>query len=128
MAVKCTNTFYCKTLQNYPNWKFWFENILSGNPAKKLRNHQTHLEQNACFWSTMERTVASCVFPDWSISQNKKTKTKINKNEWTDAFGGELWLRECSPSNRICVGTILFFFKVIQFETFRLSIKNVKLL
>jgi hypothetical protein len=33
---KYNNTFYCKTLQNLPNWDFWSENIPSGNPGVVL--------------------------------------------------------------------------------------------
>jgi hypothetical protein len=33
MSIKYTNIFHCKTLKNYPNLDFWFENIPSGNPG-----------------------------------------------------------------------------------------------
>jgi hypothetical protein len=32
MAIKYTNIFKCKTLQNLPKLVFWFENTASGNP------------------------------------------------------------------------------------------------
>jgi hypothetical protein len=32
MAIKYTNIFHCKTLQNLPIF-FWFENVPSGNPG-----------------------------------------------------------------------------------------------
>jgi hypothetical protein len=33
MAINCTSIFNWKSLQNYPNWEFWFEKIPSGNPG-----------------------------------------------------------------------------------------------
>jgi hypothetical protein len=33
MAIKFTNIFHCKTLQNLPKMGLWIENIPSGNPA-----------------------------------------------------------------------------------------------
>jgi hypothetical protein len=32
MAIKYTNIFHRKTLQNLPDWCFWLENKPSGNP------------------------------------------------------------------------------------------------
>jgi hypothetical protein len=32
MAMKYTNLFHSKALQNLPELGFWFENIPSGNP------------------------------------------------------------------------------------------------
>jgi hypothetical protein len=34
VSIKYTNIFQCKTLQNFPNLDFWFENKPSGNPAE----------------------------------------------------------------------------------------------
>jgi hypothetical protein len=36
MAIKYTNIFHCKTLQNLKTWDFWFENMPSGNPGPKV--------------------------------------------------------------------------------------------
>jgi hypothetical protein len=33
MVIKFTNIFHSKALQIDPNWDFWYENKLSGNPA-----------------------------------------------------------------------------------------------
>jgi hypothetical protein len=33
MSIKYTNIFHCMTVQNLPNWDFWFENLPAGNPA-----------------------------------------------------------------------------------------------
>jgi hypothetical protein len=33
MAIKYTNIYHCKTLQNLPKLGFWFEKKPSGNPA-----------------------------------------------------------------------------------------------
>jgi hypothetical protein len=33
MVIKYNNIFHSKTLKNYPNWDFWFENKPSGNPG-----------------------------------------------------------------------------------------------
>jgi hypothetical protein len=33
MDIKCANIFYARPYKIYPNWEFWFENIISGNPA-----------------------------------------------------------------------------------------------
>jgi hypothetical protein len=37
-AIKFTNIFHCKTLQNLPKLGFLFENIPSGSPAGKRTN------------------------------------------------------------------------------------------
>jgi hypothetical protein len=34
MVIKYTKIFYSKTLQNLPDWDFWFVNKPSGSPAK----------------------------------------------------------------------------------------------
>jgi hypothetical protein len=33
VSIKYTIIFHCKTLQNFPNLDFWFENKPSGNPV-----------------------------------------------------------------------------------------------
>jgi hypothetical protein len=40
MAIKYIKIFQSKTLQNLPNWDFWFENKPSGNPAPIGKLHK----------------------------------------------------------------------------------------
>jgi hypothetical protein len=47
--IKYTNIFHCKTLQNYPNLDFWFENKPSGNPAPDWANFR--LLGEGLFWA-----------------------------------------------------------------------------
>jgi hypothetical protein len=47
MAIKCTKFFYFKSLLNFPNWYFGFQNIPSGNPARVENSGSRYFKINS---------------------------------------------------------------------------------
>jgi hypothetical protein len=51
MAIIYASNFHCKTLQNLPNWDFWFENMPSG------KIYQIGIfDLKICLLATLQRT------------------------------------------------------------------------
>jgi hypothetical protein len=74
MGIKFTNIFLCKTLQNFPNLDFWFENIPSGNLALTsdieevgfslfLSLRQAHAPRHTLFLSHLTNVPTSYLLP-----------------------------------------------------------------
>jgi hypothetical protein len=71
MALKYTNIFHCKALQNLPKLGFLFENMPSGNPGGDRKKH--FFRRNN--WPSQAR----CFDPVHAVGQNRHSGHSSSK-------------------------------------------------